>query len=763
MPPAAGSYIEGESATRIAQMALADFEGAKRTRQTIEERKLEAYQLYHRYRKEIQGGGKRADDRGPFGWSKLTIPIAFWTTETIVPRIITRPPRPVVAPRNLAAAPYVTAKGLRLERQFERAAPIEPLIISVRQMSIYGDGPVKVTWDADERRPKITAVDWWSFWISPEASNPDTAECLFHMTWHTKRQLQALARLKDEDGAPLFANLDQIWDDPGSRDVEDPLFAERREAAGLGPVDADKRRDVIPLLEAWYDDGSRVILGGAGFHTLVHARLSPFRDERGRPIRPFVVFQNTPDLHMPYSIGDLEVVRDYQHELSTIRNQATDQVTANINAPIVHDENIPAERINAALASPGGRIPAPGDVTRAVQRLNPGYVPQDVAQLTEMVFAEVQRATGLNDYAAGQPSPIGLFNNTATAAQIAVGEANKRWQARQAWMTLGFEKVIKLVDHHDRRFMLLEVPVPLAGRETPAGERAGMTVTEDGSLAIVTAEVNGWVIDENGQVQALPEGERPEYDISVEEGSASPPSQRERAQNVVAFLAAVAPLPQLASLIDWQQVGREVITAFGFSPEKLLISGGAAAAAQQAGPGEVPVGQPVPLTPDEEQAVAQSGGAPAGAGPDSQPEQVGSAESGLVPVGPPIPMNGSMGAEQPVPAAPAMPSVQLNLEPGAVVVNAAGGPQEPPPITVEVPRPDVRMEVPLVVNVGSGAKRVIRDANGDPRQVEEEIAVETDGGESQVQTRRYDVVYDDEGRVLGMVPADEEQDDQEEF
>lgn len=681
MARTAASLIDGQSANAVLRMVQDDYEAARLTRENLEDRKLEGLKTYRAYRDDL-------DAPGPFGWSKMRIPIGFWTTETIVPRILTQLARPLVKPCNLEAVPYIQAKTLRLERQVELARPMDQLVMALKETSILGNGPVKVTWNPQHRRAEVRAISWWYFWLSAEATDYRTAECLFHVTWHTKRQLMRLHRLRDENDQPLYVGLDEVWDDAGARDTADRTWTERREIAGMGPVAGDRVHDSVPLLECWYDDGTRVVLGGVGFRKLVHARVTPYRDQYGDPLRPFAVFSNTPDLGLPYAIGDMEMVQDYQAEISTIRNQHVDQVTANINAPVAYDEKVSASVVKRAFAQPGGLLPVPGDVARAVARIAPGQVSQDPVQLTEMVLSEVQRVTGLSDYAAGQTSGLGLANNTATGAQIAVGEGNKRWEFKQRLLEQTMTEVYRIVDAHDRRFLALDVPVPLLGRDTPVTEAEGMTVTPDGSMAVVTAAVNGWDLDSGAATMAATP---PYYDIEIERGSAAPPSQRERAQNVMAFMGLLGQVPMLAGMLDMQQLAREAIVAFGFSPDKLMVPPGAAGVDQ-------PVGPPVPLSPEEEAAVhagadpASVAAAPAaGAGP-AGPEGAPPTPEG--PAGPPAPV-----------AAPQVGPIILNVEPGAVVLQSS-------PVTVDTG--DKHLHEHAAPTAQPVAKQVVYDENDRP-------------------------------------------------
>lgn len=579
---------EGMSETQLVQAAQADFVAAEQSRVKVEQRKLRDYALYRCHREDVEGD-ESSHGRGPFGWSSITVPIAFWTTETILPRLATQPPKIICRPETPAAVPFARAKELRLQRQMKRAGMDMQLMLALKQMVMLADGPMKVGWDAVKHRPKVTSVYWWDFFCSAEAQTFETAEVLYHRTWYTLRQLRRMALQVDEERRPKYRNLDQVWTRAGYRGQTDSTYAAVREAAGLGPQQWSPQGGQVPLLECWYEDGSLIVLGGSGYDVLVEARESPFRDEDADLIRPFVFFRNSPDVVGPYAISDVEVVEDHQEEASTIRNQAMDQVTANLNAPVVYnDSSTSSAQVDAAFGSPGGKLAVTGDVNSAITRMPPGQVSQDLVQMVEMIRAEAQLATGINDYAAGQASASGVSNQTATGIDIIAREANKRFELKQKLVELAMAELGRQVDLRDRQFMVMPVHIPVPpGEEMPEG--AGIEPLRTGGMVTIGSGVNA---------------ADARFEISVEAGSASPPSEREQAQNAMAWVQAMGSFPMLAQTVNWTAVARDVTSAFGLQPERVLLSEdrmlmqmiAEGAVDPTTGQTGEPVGEPVPVS-----------------------------------------------------------------------------------------------------------------------------------------------------------------------
>lgn len=589
-----------------------DLRSAIESRTEIERRKQRSYKAYEAWSDKVAGGGKldEADGgSGEFGWSKLTIPMLFWIVETELPRIALGAPTLMAVAKNPKAVPYQKAKTLRLQAQMVDAQARPAIFRSAKRMSLYGLGPMLWWWNQDEARVAVTDVSWFDFFISPEAPRWQDAEVLWIRAWYTERQLRELEKREDDQG-PKYKNIDQVISgNSGDPATEDPLWAERRKVHGTGNQTRAEHGGIYALYTGWYKDGTVAILGGADHEVLVQRRVTPYwrriplaarkrlkdgsLDPDGatsRPLRPIVCLGNTPDTEGPYPTGSGEVVISYQEELSTIRRQALDQSTAHLNAPVVYDkaalgENASA-KIDAAFGTPGGKLGVNGgqDVNMVVRRLQPGQMSIDTQAMSELGRQEVQLVTGISDYVGGLMSQGGLGSNTtATAVQRITDESNMRWRFKNALVEDDMQVAAQIVDACDRMFgQVLYHPVDGGGEW---GDASG--VTDHNGLLELGMEFNG---DEF------------EYEIRIEAGSLTPPSQSQEFQDLVKLVETAMAVPEMAGKVRWSEVIRDVVSALGFDPARVLLSDEEAqalmlnrAAAENAGPGETPVGEPEPV------------------------------------------------------------------------------------------------------------------------------------------------------------------------
>lgn len=602
---------EHKDKTDLVRIACSDLDAAIRSRSEIEQRKLRAYKAYEAWSDKVTGGGKLGESeggRGEFGWSKLTIPMLFWIVETELPRIALGAPTLIATAKNPAAVPYQKAKTLRLQAQMQDADARPAIFRAAKRMSLYGLGPMVWYWNQDEARMQVEDVSWFDFFISPEARRWQEAEVLWIRAWYTERQLRRLEKREDKDGKPLFENIDEILTGSGDPTIEDPLWGERRQAHGAGTEVWPDDDGVYPLYTGWYRDGSVVILGGASHETLVQARATqywrriPFAARRRledgsidpdatmmRPFRPIVCLSNTPDTEGPYPTGSGEVVINYQEELSTIRRQALDQATAHLNAPVIYDKaalgDNASAKIDAAFGAPGGKLGVNGgqDVNTVVRRFVPGQLSIDTQAMSELSRAEVQLVTGISDYVGGLMSQGGLGSNTtATAVQRITDESNMRWRFKNALVEDDMQEAARIVDACDKLFG--QVMYWNTGGGDGAGDMAGMSgITNHDGLLELDIAFNG---------------DAYEFDVKVEAGSLTPPSQSQEYQDIVKLIETAVNVPEMAAQVRWSEVIRNVVAALGFDPASVLLTDEETAAklsAMQANPGETPVGTPQPV------------------------------------------------------------------------------------------------------------------------------------------------------------------------
>jgi hypothetical protein len=602
--------FDGMTNEQIAEMAREDFSAARRSRQETEERKLDHYRLYRLFRKELRDGGK-GDSNGPFQWSRLSVPIVFWICETILPRVGVNTPTIIAKGQSPQAMLYQQAKQLRINHQLKRSRFKPSMLLTLKQFLILGDGPVKIAWDADLGGPRMVPIDWFDWFLSPDAALWHDAEVMFHRTWHTQRSIKALMKRDANRRDPLSGEplprlydhkvLERISTGSAYREATDETYAARRDAAGLGTTSWPADDGPIALVECQYRDGCLAVIAGDESPLAARVEREPiFTTPTGKPFRNFAVFQNTPDLFQPYGISDAEMVADHQHESSTLKNQAMDQGTGNINAPKGYNRNKvdPAE-LQAAWSQPNGVFATDGPPSDAVVPFPPGQLSGDVERLLEHNRREAQETVGANDIVQGIAA-----SQAQTATEIASlrEEANLRWALKLMLVEFGCQEVAQLYDWTDRLVARRSLSVPTPnGFELDQGAR-GVTMLHEGKFARVDTAANAPGMD---------------YELTLEAGSLVTPNKSEEAEKLRALITDVAAMEMVAPLVNWTELLKMLVEVNGYDPERILLRpntpvAGTSPAAPDGPPkpGEEPVGEPVPLQGGPQSNGAQQQPAP---------------------------------------------------------------------------------------------------------------------------------------------------------
>lgn len=539
-----------------------DWLSAVHSKHEVEQRRLYDYRLYRRFRDDVSKHGFAEAATGPFGWSKLTVPVIFWIVETIVPRLAVNPPTLIVRPMSGEAVPYAQAKELELQQTLDLMSVRSTMHRTLKQTVLYGDGPTKLSWDSAAGRPRLTGISWFDWYLSPDARTPETAEVIYHRTWYTRRQLQRLSKFTDRNGKPLFHGLERVAAGE-SIEASDSTWVERREASGQGPESWTGTSGLFCLIECWYQDGTVVVLGGQQGDIIVQVRTSPFRDESGMPVRPFVVFGNTPDPESPYSIGDAEMLEDHQSELSTLRNQAIDQTTVNLNGPVIYSGSVKPEEVDAAFGQPGGKMRVTGDVRASVMRMAPGNVSSDFYNFYNNVRDETQFISGVNDNQAGQAA---AREQTATEITRINDEANKRWQFKIAITEERFAELGHFIDLAMRRYGPPGAAVQVPKGTTILPDQRGLMGM--GGEAIEPGEHAGGF----ARTSPFMNTDGAIYAVQVKAGSLAMPSELAEFQKAMALVGALSQNEAMMGFVKWQEVAKMVVRVAGYDPEKILLS-----------------------------------------------------------------------------------------------------------------------------------------------------------------------------------------------
>ena len=295
-----------------------------------------------------------------------------------------------------------------------------------------------------------------------------------------------------------------------------------------------------------------------------------------RPLRPFTMYQFTPNLSGVYSMSVPQIVGDHQIELSTLRNHLIDSLSANINGPVGFMDDLDETEVREAFAKPQGKKPVPSNtyerVEDAVSRLAPGYISLDMGGLYDQIRSEAQAAMGLTDISAAQQGQGGLPSSTATGASIIAGEQNKRiqlllWLQEEAAGPMGTAGFFDAMDRQFGLDMLVDVEPDF--RLPP--DAKGITPTERPAGLITRLFGRGRNPFQSGQAKV--EGATPEravYELVVDSGAPTRSDQTEAAQRTLIAADILANNPAMAPMIDWTAMTRVVLESLSLPADMLM-------------------------------------------------------------------------------------------------------------------------------------------------------------------------------------------------
>ena len=565
---------------------------------------LKNYQLYHRTEEEPDNAAAQRNEQSPASGSTLRAPLVFWGVETLLPRLVTVPPKFVVTGKTIDSHKYARAKQGRIEYYAKKANFHQRLVQSTRQTLILGNSPMKISFEPDRNVVEMHFVPWWDFYFSPEARTVRHADWIFHRTFYSKLGIEWMAGFTDADGRKTFKNMDQI--PMARRDEADDTYNDRRS------VDKALDHNDIPVycvIEAWSKFGHYVAMGGSDGGVPLAIKQSPYVMPNGEPYRPFAWFGFHQNTDSPYGQGVGEIIGDHQIELEVLRNAQLEEIRGNLFAPVAALDNVDLDELEAALGVPNGIFTIDSsryqDVRQAVQRMPPGQASTDYERARDDIRTEIQMILGISDSISGVQLPGGAQDNTATGATIRQQESNKRIQLLGIELELEMRHIVKMVDALDRQFGG-EIYIRTSDLGLSDGiQPAGMEITD--SMVKIGEELN--------------EGEH-DYEIEVTTGSMQQADEMETHQRMQKFIANVSH-PRLEGHINWQEVATVYaeLTGMGslvLTPEERqqnqqqdLLA--ALQGAAQAGPG----------SPGAAQGEEGAGVTPTPPGPPAPPNQTG--------------------------------------------------------------------------------------------------------------------------------------------
>jgi hypothetical protein len=206
------------------------------------------------------------------------------------------------------------------------------------------------------------------------------------------------------------------------------------------------------------EDEKEYIITIADDSVLVRYEENPTKDQRGRPLRPFVAMHDQPVPGEYYAIGEAESIMSLQEEVNHIRNLRVDY-----NNSVLYPEWL--IRKDSGI-NPFQLVHKPNNIIMAdnlndIQPLQKSSVPQSGYNEEDFINRDIQDVTSTTNFA--QPGSTSAFTDTATGASIRQNEQNTR-------MRLKIEYLDDAVGELGRKILILASNAVEDSVEIPDGD-----------------------------------------------------------------------------------------------------------------------------------------------------------------------------------------------------------------------------------------------------------------------------------------------------
>jgi hypothetical protein len=452
----------------IVDYVVNNFKRAKTAREPREALWLELYQLYNSYTAKEKPDG-----------SNLFIPYVFSIIETVVPRIMAGlfSARPWLGILPLRSDMVRNAKALEnlLDYQLTQKMGFFSVAASwIKETCIYGTGILKVGWEYKEEEvtvtkplveifgiplgsqpvketkvtvddPYVEHIDLWDFFVDPDAKDIDSAKYCIHRSYPTIEELEQ----KAEDG--LYKNIDEVKKAIATSE-EQRGRDERLSSIGMqsNPL---RREDEIVLIEYWEDDR---VIGVVNDSILVRNDENPFYHRK----KPFLRLVDIFVPHEFYGKGEVEIARDMQYELNSLRNARMDNVNLLINRmwKVLRGADIDLKQLRSRA---GGIIEV--DDMNDIEELTFTDIASSSYMEDSRIREDMDRAVGVFDYTRGETTDR---RETATTASILSQSADERFKLKVRLMEdTGLRRLGQLLVALNQQFLTSERAVRILGTE----------------------------------------------------------------------------------------------------------------------------------------------------------------------------------------------------------------------------------------------------------------------------------------------------------
>src|SRR3990167_415024 len=297
----------------------------------------------------------------------------------------------------------------RLEFLWNKELKVRDLLVKyVKQAIIFGNGIMKIGWNAEEGKPTLAVRPLSDIYFSYFHSDSRESPWIFDRIIRRLKDVKEDKRYKVEIRNRLVGSADFEQDEPNT-----PLYAQ------------DSTRNVSPpednteILECWGKDGKFIALGQTrnGWEILRKIR-SPYKDEDGNPIRPFVKlrFKANPLPNRAYDIGMIQTTQKIQKAFNDSFNEFFDNVSLVNNKMWIKKRNSGINPMDL-VRRPGGIITVNNDINSDIRSEEIGDVKASLLALIGKLDSEFQQASMVVNLLKAIPGAV-------TATEAALGQQN---------------------------------------------------------------------------------------------------------------------------------------------------------------------------------------------------------------------------------------------------------------------------------------------------------------------------------------------------
>lgn len=375
----------------------------------------------------------------------------------------------------------------------------------------------------EEDRPTLERVSPFDMFVDPEAT------CMEDASWIAQRIIRPIEEVRS----------DKAYNYGARRSVKSDAVIS---SDWLSPEQRKKMDSDINRITVWeyYDitNGLMCVFTENGDDYLVDPQKMPY--DFGHPFE-FIANYDVPDEFYP--IGDLEMIEAPQQELNKTRSQMMNHrkkygrkylYRASALGPEgrqgleSNEDNIAIEVIDENLPLQDVIMPVP---------ITP--MAGDLYQYSEIIQGDMDKVSGVNEYARGAASEI---KRTATEAAMIQDGANARSADKLSLIEIAIGRIARKVLQLAQQYMTGEQVARVAGADS-----------KQFWFAYTHEDIEG------------------EFDFQVEGGSTQPQNETFRRQQAVAMMNSLGPF--VGQVIDPAVLARHVLQ-FGFgvkSPGKFMI------------------------------------------------------------------------------------------------------------------------------------------------------------------------------------------------